>query len=202
MAVWVDEAGKICEVYASRGGNAVVGKWVSGETWFAGRPGAAQNASSANFFSTNTQAISTGYMYAEAVPNDGFYGLQHSNPVNFRVGYDGDPVFYAKKSDGLTGQRSGGVSVVGGGVALYNDSGVKIGAVGIGGDTSCRAHAVAYRTRIHLALNNQPNDDGLVLVDPPATPGDHPTCASAAKADPPSNAYDDSETDFGIRPVP
>lgn len=201
-AVWVNETGIVCEVYASRGGNAVVGKFAGNDAWLGSRAVAAQKASSANAFSTDTQSISTGYMYAEVVPNDSLYGLQHSNPVNYKDVYDGDPVFYAKKSDGLTGKRMGGINVVGGGVALYNDLGEKIGAVGISGDTSCRDHAVAYRTRFYLNLNNQPTDDGLVLKDPPVTLGDHPRCANAAKADPPTatGGAIGTAADFGIRP--
>jgi uncharacterized protein GlcG (DUF336 family) len=201
-AVWVNETGKVCEVFASRGGNAVVGKFAGNDAWLGSRSAAAQKAFSANAFSTDTQSISTGYMYAEVVPNDSLYGLQHSNPVDYKVVSDGDPVFYAKKSDGLMGQRPGGISVIGGGVALYNNSGEKIGAVGISGDSSCRDHAVAYRTRFYLNLDNQPTDDGLVLIDPPVTLGDHPTCASAAKADPPTATGGDIGTaaDFGIRP--
>lgn len=52
------------------------------------------------------------------------------------------------------------------------------------------------RLRIALGLNNQPQDDGLELVDPPVALFQQPSCGVN---DPTSHAYDDSATDFGIR---
>jgi hypothetical protein len=52
---------------------------------------------------------------------------------------------------------SGGVITFGGGVALYPESqGPVIGELGVSGDTSCADHAIAYRVRERLHLNNTP----------------------------------------------
>jgi len=37
--------------------------------------------------------------------------------------------------------------VFGGGLAIYSTAGVKIGAIGVSGDTSCTDHVVAYKVR-------------------------------------------------------
>ena len=77
----------------------------------------------------------------------------------------------------LKNKRIGGVNVFGGGVALYK-GGVKVGAVGASGDTSCRDHAVAYALRTNLNLNftGEGVVDVLTLVARPAALGQHPAC--------------------------
>jgi hypothetical protein len=52
----------------------------------------------------------------------------------------------------MVGLRIGGVNVFGGGLALYA-GGVKVGAVGVSGDTSCTDHMVAWRLRNALKLD-------------------------------------------------
>jgi uncharacterized protein GlcG (DUF336 family) len=46
----------------------------------------------------------------------------------------------------MVGKKIGGVNVFGGGLALYDGSGV-IGAVGVSCDTSCADHNIAWRVR-------------------------------------------------------
>jgi hypothetical protein len=46
------------------------------------------------------------------------------------------------------------VNVFGGGLALYKSGGIKIGAVGVSGDTSCTDHFVAWRVRNTLKLDH------------------------------------------------
>ena len=46
--------------------------------------------------------------------------------------------------------------VFGGGLALYDQSGI-IGALGVSGDTSCADHNVAWRVRHALGLDKVPN---------------------------------------------
>jgi hypothetical protein len=45
----------------------------------------------------------------------------------------------------------------GAGLALYNAAGVKIGAIGVSGDTSCADHNIAWKVRDALALDFVPN---------------------------------------------
>lgn len=94
------------------------------------------------------EAISTANLYSAVQPGGSLYGLQHSNPVNTLVAYRGDvSKFGTGTTDPMVGLRIGGINVFGGGVALYNASGQKIGAVGVSGDTSCADHYVAWEIR-------------------------------------------------------
>jgi Haem degrading protein HbpS-like len=52
----------------------------------------------------------------------------------------------------MVGDRFGGVNVFGGGLALFLN-GVKVGGVGVSGDTSCTDHMVAWRVRHALGLD-------------------------------------------------
>jgi hypothetical protein len=52
----------------------------------------------------------------------------------------------------LVGQRVGGINVFGGGLVLYQ-GGVRVGGLGVSGDTSCTDHMVAWRTRHALTLD-------------------------------------------------
>ena len=54
----------------------------------------------------------------------------------------------------MVGNRVGGVNVLGGGLALYASGGVKLGGVGVSGDTSCTDHMVAWRVRNTLTLDH------------------------------------------------
>ena len=53
----------------------------------------------------------------------------------------------------MVGYRIGGVNVFGGGLALYSQGGVRIGGLGVSGDTSCTDHFVAWRVRNLLQLD-------------------------------------------------
>lgn len=193
-ATMVDQTGTICHVFATDGTNEISGRSAGNDAWLGSRVISAQKAFTANAFSLNDLALSTGFIYATVVPNGSLYGLQHSNPVDATKAYD-NPAAYGQNSDFLKNKRIGGINVFGGGVALYRN-GVKIGAIGASGDTSCRDHAVAYRTRIALGLNDQPNDDGLALVAKPTALGQQPKCGVN---DPPASAFNNAANDFGIR---
>lgn len=87
--------------------------------------------------------------------------------------------------------------VFGGGLALYNDRGELVGALGVSGDESCTDHVIAWKMRNTLNLDAVPagvtkaNDDNIVhdlSVDPAtgrmqSTSGyGHPTCSPKATA--------------------
>ena len=57
----------------------------------------------------------------------------------------------------MVGGRIGGVNVFGGGLALYDQHGSRVGGVGVSGDTSCRDHMVAWELRHNLVLDFVPN---------------------------------------------
>ncbi len=206
-ASMVDESGKVCHVYSTDSGFANIGAAAGNNAWLGSRVISAQKANTANAFSLDALAISTGAVSVAVLPGGSLYGLQHSNPVDASSAYKNaagsaaaDSATFGKGVDPLVGKNIGGVNVFGGGVALYNGSSVKIGGIGASGDTSCRDHAFAYRMRIALGMNNQPNDDGLVLVDTTTTGMtalfQQPACGVA---DPTAHTYDSSAADYGIR---
>lgn len=175
-ATMVDETGLVCHVYSTDSGTANTGALAGNKAWLGSRVISAQKANTANAFSLDGLAISTGYIYAAVVPGGSLYGLQHSNPVDASKAYGGSPVTNGTDADFLKNKRLGGVNVFGGGVALYNGSGTKIGAVGASGDTSCRDHTFAYRLRANLGLDNEPGDDGITFVASPSALGQSPLC--------------------------
>ncbi len=183
LPMWVtmvDNTGKICQVYsfdAATGPNT--GENAGNKAWLGSRIISAQKANTANAFSLDGLSIPTGAVYAAVVPGGSLYGLQHSNPVDASTAYGGIPASYGTAFDYLRYHRIGGVNVFGGGVALYDASGKKVGAIGASGDTSCRDHTVAWQTRVHLGLANTPNDDRLGLVATPTALFQQPACGVA-----------------------
>ncbi len=176
---FVDETGKVCAVTTT----GTTGALASRDEWLGSRVISAQKANTANAFSLNGLAISTGALFAAVQPGGSLFGLQESNPVDAKTAYDGSPKKYGTNEDPLKGNRIGGVNVFGGGLAVYKN-GVKIGAIGVSGDTSCTDHAFAWSVRDMLGLKGNPaaQVEALTLTD--VTPADvrrnhlgtHPHC--------------------------
>lgn len=139
--------------------------------WLGSRVISAQKANTANDFSLGTGApahssfpsglaLSTANLYSAVQPGGSLYGLQHSNPVDTAVAYDNgqdqeapvSALTFGTAGDPMVGHRIGGVNVFGGGLALYS-KGVRVGGVGVSGDTSCTDHMVAWRVRHLLGLD-------------------------------------------------
>ena len=168
-----------------------------GAQWPGSRAISAQKANTANAFSLPILAVSTANLFSAVSPGGSLYGLQHSNPVNTAVAYAGPASRFGAANDPMVGGRIGGVNVFGGGLALYDASGVLVGALGVSGDSSCADHNIAWRTRNNLALDYVP---GGVSGDPArpdnivyditsqfgqqegvsASGWGHPTCSAAA----------------------
>ncbi|MDA0823058.1 MAG: heme-binding protein [Proteobacteria bacterium] len=112
------------------------------------------------------------------------FGLQFSNPVDTSVAYKGNAKNNGQANDPMLGSKIGGVNVFGGGLAMYNEDGEMVGAIGVSGDTSCTDHIIAWRVRDALGLDNIPGgvgdgftNDNLILNNPPTTNSfEHPTC--------------------------
>jgi uncharacterized protein GlcG (DUF336 family) len=134
-----------------------------GAQWPGSRVISAQKANTANAFSLPALALSTANLFSAVSPGGSLYGLQHSNPVNTHVAYAGPASRFGAANDPMVGGRIGGVNVFGGGLALYDVSGVLVGALGVSGDSSCADHNIAWRTRNNLALDYVP---GGVSGDP------------------------------------
>lgn len=147
-ATVVDRSGTVCNV-------TFTGKSVDSQ-WPGSRVISAQKANTANAFSLPQLSISTANLYSAVQPGGSLFGLQASNPVDTEVAYDGDANRFGSTRDPMVGERIGGVNVFGGGLALYNEKGEIIGALGVSGDTSCADHNIAWRLRHDLALDYVP----------------------------------------------
>jgi uncharacterized protein GlcG (DUF336 family) len=138
-----------------------------GDQWPGSRAIAIAKANTANELSLPGFAFSTANLYAGAQPGGPLYGLLSTNPVDPAAMYAGDPARFGTEEDGMVGKMASGVMVFGGGLALYDDSGL-IGALGVSGDTSCADHNVAWRVRRELGLDKVPagitaeNNDAII----------------------------------------
>ncbi len=166
--------------------------------WPGSRVISAQKANTANAFSLPGFALSTANLYAAVQPGGSLFGLQESNPVDTDAAYGGNAANYGQSNDPMVGRKIGGVNVFGGGLALYNKTGVLVGALGVSGDTSCTDHIIAWKTRHALNFDDVPagvgasNTDNMINDMPPELPGHttspspggfgHPTCDATATA--------------------
>jgi uncharacterized protein GlcG (DUF336 family) len=157
LEMWVtlvDEYGRVCHVVNTS--TPLAGQPIGNLSWLGSRVISAQKANTANAFSLDGYAISTGILYSTVQPGGSLFGLQPSNPVDPTTAYAGGVKKYGTPSDPMLGKRPGGINVFGGGLALYNSAKVKIGAIGVSGDTSCTDHVVAWKIRKGLGLDNVP----------------------------------------------
>jgi uncharacterized protein GlcG (DUF336 family) len=167
-----------------------------GDQWPGSRVISAQKAYTANAFSLPNLALSTANLYSAVQPGGSLFGLQHSNPVDPGAAYKGPAHQFGKPSDPMVGKRVGGINVFGGGLALYDEDGKLVGAIGVSGDSSCADHIIAWKVRDALGLDHVPagvsptGDDNIVhdfTMDPNGhvySPGGwgHPACTPAAVA--------------------
>jgi uncharacterized protein GlcG (DUF336 family) len=189
-----------------------------GDQWPGSRVISAQKANTANAFSLSGLALSTANLWAATQPGSSLFGLQFSNPVSPDVAYGGpsaasasNPAKYGQANDPLVHRFVGGVNVFGGGLALYNDQGVLVGALGLSGDSSCADHIKAWKVRDALELDNVPagvsptGDDNFVDdvsdnghgIQISASGFGHPRCGNGEET-----AIANLPTDFPIGPNP
>jgi hypothetical protein len=86
--------------------------------------------------------------------------LQHSNPLNTAVAYQGGSEKSGTVKDPLVGSKIGGVNVFGGGLGLYKGNKIT-GGLGLSGDTSCADHMIAWRVRNKLKLDEMATVGGV-----------------------------------------
>lgn len=180
-ATFVDETGKVCAVVNT----GTKGSLAGNSQWLGSRVISAQKANTGNAFSLDGLAISSGALFAAVQPGGSLYGLQESNPVDAEQAYKGSPANYGKTNDPLVGNRVGGINVFGGGLPVYKN-GVKIGGIGVSGDTSCTDHAFVWKIRNLLGLEptgSVAQVEKLKLTSTFGALGDHPTCIGAPIAD-------------------
>ncbi len=165
-----------------------------GDQWPGSRIISAQKANTANNFSLSGLALSTANLYSAVQPGGSLFGLQEANPINEDAAYGGNASDYGSTRDYMVGKRIGGTNVFGGGFALYNTTGDVIGGVGVSGDTSCADHAIGWKVRHALNLDNVPGgvadggtDDNIVYdLDANGKSANgfgHPHCLNAAAED-------------------
>lgn len=160
------------------------------DQWLGSRVISAQKANTANAFSLPGLSLSTANLYSAVQPGGSLYGLQHSNPVDTKVAYEGKAESFGTASDPMVNERVGGVNVFGGGLALYNAQGVRVGALGVSGDSSCADHNIAWKTRHALGLDFVPGgvspakDDNIIYLgkNEKASGFRHPLCGGKENA--------------------
>ena len=161
-----------------------------GDQWLGSRVISAQKANTANAFSLPGLALSTANLYSATQPGSSLYGLQHSNPVDAKLAYAGRAADFGTAADPMVGARIGGVNVFGGGLALYDAKGERVGALGVSGDSSCADHNIAWKTRHALALDYVPGgvgpaqDDNIVFLGKTEQPNGfkHPLCGGTEES--------------------
>lgn len=160
-----------------------------GDQWPGSRVISAQKANTANSFSLPGLSLSTANLFSAVQPGGSLYGLQHSNPVDTNVAYGGSSNKIGTESDPMVGKKIGGVNVFGGGLALYNEEGKLLGAIGVSGDSSCADHNIAWKVRHKLKMDYIPagvspnKDDNMVndiVAGISASGWGHPVCAPEA----------------------
>jgi len=184
--VIVADDGTVCAV-AHSGEDALQSQWL------ASRVIAAQKANTANSLSLRRGeggtfpglSLSSANLWAAVQPGGSLYGLQFSNPVDTEVAYKGGKRRFGRSNDPMVGERIGGINVFGGGLALYNAHGTRVGGIGVSGDTSCRDHMVAWETRNKLGLDyvsagvsGDPERPDNIIFDETNGFG-HPNCLDA-----------------------
>jgi uncharacterized protein GlcG (DUF336 family) len=125
-----------------------------GAEWPGSRLISAEKANTANAFSTDNFALSSGNIYSAAQPGNSLYSIV-SGP-DPKAAFAGDPQKFGQPDDSLVGKPIGGVIVFGGGLALYDKNGKIVGGLGVSGDTSCADHVIAWKTRQALGMNSVP----------------------------------------------
>ncbi|MCF6148866.1 MAG: heme-binding protein [Candidatus Kuenenia sp.] len=160
-----------------------------GDQWPGSRVISAQKANTANAFSLPELALSTANLFSAVQPGGSLFGLQFSNPVDTETAYRGSPQKYGTENDPMVGRKIGGINVFGGGLALYNNEGELIGALGVSGDSSCADHNIAWKVRHKLMLDYIPGgvspaqDDNIIydIINGVSQSGwGHPACSPEA----------------------
>jgi uncharacterized protein GlcG (DUF336 family) len=136
-AAVVDRQGRLCVIVAADQDPSM--------DWPGSQGNAKAKAFTANAFSSDTVPMSTARLYTMSQPGRSLWGAGNGDPFNPKC-------LNAPDSAGGIGEVCGGVITFGGGLALYRDK-VKVGGLGLSGDTPCADHEVAKRLRNAAGLN-------------------------------------------------
>lgn len=125
--------------------------------YFGSRAISLQKANAANAFGLNDFSLSTANLYAPTQPGGSLYGISDANSVNTALIYGGSASDFGTAADPLIGKRPGGTITFGGGLVLYAEGKMRIGGIGVSGDTSCADHIIVWKLRHLLGLDYVPN---------------------------------------------
>jgi len=157
-AVIVDRDGVVCAV-AFSGNDRTTQMNI-------GRVSAAMRANTANAFAFDSNsssngagfpgglALSTANLYSATQPGGFVAALPYNFPVNNAAVFGGAASAFGQWNDPMLGQRIGGFTAVGGGLALSGTGQVAFGGIGVAGDHACTDHDIAWRTRSLLGLDH------------------------------------------------
>lgn len=109
----------------------------------------AQKAGTANGFSRAGIGVSTAQLFLGSQFNEIASGMDSGLNSNVEP-YAGDPMTWGTAKDPFIGKRLGTTSAEPGGLALYNSTKTKVGAIGVSGDFRCTDHVVAWKVREKL----------------------------------------------------
>ena len=132
------------------------------------------------------EPLKVGYIYLGPIGDYGWTWAHEKGRKAMVDALKGQVVadYVENESDPMVGKHLGGVIVFGGGLALYEKTGV-VGAVGVSGDSACADHNIAWRIRKALGLGSvpagvNPNKDDGIIYDIAAGASKsgwgHPTC--------------------------
>jgi uncharacterized protein GlcG (DUF336 family) len=159
----VDRNGRLCALSASTDDKPAA--------WPGSRTIAIAKAFTSNAFSSDVAPMSTARLYTLSQPGHSLWGAANGNPVN--------PFCLGAADDVTTGigQVCGGTIAFGGGLALYKGQ-IRVGGLGVSGDTACADHEIAKRVRLAagLAPTGLPSDEIVYSAVDGASPFAHPLC--------------------------
>jgi uncharacterized protein GlcG (DUF336 family) len=147
MPVWltlVDTSGLVCAVVHSLD-DAVD---VTVELSMGHRVFSAHKANTSNAFSHSKVAIASANLNSAQNPGGAVAAALLITPVDV---FAGSPAKFGTAEDPMVGQRVGGMTGLGGGLPLFNQSKKKVGAIGVSGDSLCTDHVIAWKVREKLA---------------------------------------------------
>lgn len=177
--VVVNNEGVVCAVAYS--GSTVQSQWIASRQIAAAKSFTAYGLS-LDIGAAGTSAFSTAQFYNLVQPgiNTGvapLYGLAGGNVLESEAAYKGQFHLFGTANDPMVGERVGGTISFGGGVALYAGN-IRVGGLGISGDTACADHSVAWRTRNGLGLEPPGLPDKLTFATVADPLNGHPHCVN------------------------
>ena len=147
----VDGAGFVCAVVTS----TPDGKDITNDTTvgLGHREASARKAYTASVWSKSTGAIASGNLFFASL--SGVAGSFYASPMalsdpNNIYGRPGDIKRWGTNKDPMIGKVIGGFFPHAGGLALFDSTKKKAGAIGISGDSNCTNHVIAWKMRERL----------------------------------------------------